>query len=1313
MKISIIAALALASAFTLRADTSSIAEFRFDEAAGSVADDASPSALEARLSPSAKWATGTFGSALSFGEPGACANIGPIPGLDGADTCTVFVRFRRNGSDSAKNACVVSTDNWVGRGVFLFYIRGNALDVRLRASGKGPETGISAFPNVPDEKWCSVAFVFSRPKLDIYADGKLVGSKKWDHSIVDSGVRIGSWGDASFGGFVDDFRVWKRALSAAELAELAADSRHIEIEGYQDDGTGGVRKTEIIGQAGAPLAKLTDSFAVLSFDSRGHVTSLKEKATGRELVGADVPFLQVKRDGRTFGMRRLERRNDNFVAVFSRKIGEIEFSARSFDGGWEFKVVRSTVQEPVTLDFCRLQPACERWKGDFVNAWSDEKSAVCVRSGDLYADPQVRPVLSVSVDAGRPLVGRTAYLSAGPRAGFTGQLKAMTIAAGAPHSNNGGAWAMDSDEARRSYFFISPLPWEMDRMISLAYRGGFSILHYGSWAETLGHYEPRRRQFPNGLADMKAAVDSIHAAGLKAGIHTLTACIANHDSWITPLCSTNLFAYYSYTLAEPFDGTKDEVVVNELPGPRHSLIATYTTEGNYLRFGHELMQYTGIRREKPYAFTGIRRGVLGTKKGGPYPKGMKIDYPRNHYVAFYPDPDSPLADELAARLGRVYRTCGLDEFYFDGSEGMFTRYGTDVMRHKIFKEISKDAKIGPSIEASCRNANNWWFQTRTATTDHGVWGVKRFQDWHVRTAIESSRMANFLEPQMGWWQPRVAVLGKVRGHYPDEMEYFASQNAGNDAAMSIQGVHENPVCFSHKRQLTILGWYEWPRLARAFTPEAVSAMKVPGAEFRLRQDGDGVWQLTPVDCTYHRSDLPWLTKWTLQRPAASPAALRVEPLFAISPWKSGKTVLTSAVVPGMRKWSAKGVTQTLEAGIDPEHGATVRLAARNESAEKNAAWTCCETDVPSPYLDLGKARAFGFWLKGDGSGALFNFVCRGAREYHGGISEHFVRLDFTGWRYITVALRERDGYEGVNYVWPYSNATHARLRTMVDTKHVLGFSCYLNDVAPGQSAAVEIGEVRALETPYAEAQNLAVVINGQRHALPFRMNSGDSAELEDGVWTHYGENGEPIEEAVAKTTPELTKGANALSVEGGFADNSPFRVEVTVFALGEAHPAFVDELTPAMRRTMTRETMLPFVYAPSKGFSGRATVAVRPEEEANLTIEIMGPVEKPTLSWKTGWFGRAQAAFDVNVEKGHILICRNGVDWKVVKVLGGETVAEGKLTERIPSFSGVRELEVSSANPATAFAILDLVKRYPTGTTGILPVGGKGGDLQF
>ena len=185
-----------------------------------------------------------------------------------------------------------------------------------------------------------------------------------------------------------------------------------------------------------------------------------------------------------------------------------------------------------------------------------------------------------------------------------------------------------------------------------------------SWTDCLGHCPVNRRAFPGGLDEMKACAEKAHAAGLRMGMHTLTACINPNDPWITPVCREDLVADATYTLAAPLAEDATELLVNEKPIDKHVTVFTYSSNGNVIRIGNELMQYTGIRRDKaPYAFTGLKRGAFRTKKGGVYPAGTKADYLHQRYIAFYPKPDSKLADELSDRLAEVYNTCNLDEFY--------------------------------------------------------------------------------------------------------------------------------------------------------------------------------------------------------------------------------------------------------------------------------------------------------------------------------------------------------------------------------------------------------------------------------------------------------------------------------------------------------------------------------------------------------------------------------------------------------------------------------------------------------------------------
>ena len=120
----------------------------------------------------------------------------------------------------------------------------------------------------------------------------------------------------------------------------------------------------------------------------------------------------------------------------------------------------------------------------------------------------------------------------------------MTLASGRPHSAAGGAWALGSEATRGSYLNANVTASSLDDWIDLCERGGFDVLHFRErWYSCRGHYPVNAKDWPGGLADMKAAVAKIHAAGYHAGLHTLTACIDPKDPWVAGIENSDLLEW--------------------------------------------------------------------------------------------------------------------------------------------------------------------------------------------------------------------------------------------------------------------------------------------------------------------------------------------------------------------------------------------------------------------------------------------------------------------------------------------------------------------------------------------------------------------------------------------------------------------------------------------------------------------------------------------------------------------------------------------------------------------------------------------------
>ena len=1039
----------------------------------------------------------------------------------------------------------------------------------------------------------------------------------------------------------------------------------------------------VAASAAPVVAEYSAEDFTLSLAADGTVADFAERTSGRNLLRWKGKFASVVMDdGREVKCREAKASGDSLALSFDGVEGEAEMSVRRERWGLVFEAKSLTVSNAKEFKFFIVYPVCRKYNGQMMNAMSDDESVVVLRTYELSSAMRLRgnTVLEAVAEIGEhpPALPARAALVAAPRSRVLDRMKEMTRDAGAVSSFCGGAWSLAAPENRESYLIASMSRESAEDWIALAERGGFKTLSLYNWWQTLGHYGVNTNRYPRGEADLKETIDMIHAAGLKAGMHTLTAGIGFNDSWARPECHGDLLVTYAYTLAKPFADGEDEMYVNEKPGPKHDFVTSFLSNGNILRIGGELFTYAGIRGDTaPYAFTGIKRGAYGTWRTGTIPAGTRVEYLFQHFFSFFPEPSSKFMDEMAALLAGKYAKFGFDFVYHDGAEPM-SRYNVDLTRRKFAAPLDQSRKP-LQVEASIGGAHSWWFHSRLGAWDHVRWGAKQFHDYHLRHVVSEARNANMLAGQAGWWS-LVTANGRVRGSFCDEAEYFASRNAGADLAMSMDGVNvtKGPLTFSVDRQMTIVGRYERFRLARAFTEEAVRRMDAEGAEFRLGQDDAGSWTLTPVKCLVHRIGTPEDRSWTFDTAfGESNLTLRVEALYAPASG-SGETLIGPSDADSLKITSAPSVkAQIRTANVDGK-GEVLAFRATNQSGERCGAWAGATLRYNHPFRNVakdGEGTAFAFWVRGDGSGAVLDFRVSSSKVHNGGQSDHFVTLDFTGWRRVCVLLRERDAHRYGDYKWKGYRPIYPVYRNVVDPKKIEEVGFYLNDVPAGGKATVLVTPVEILSETRQTLRDAAIVACGMRYAVPFSLESGEYAEFENGVWTHYSEVGEPVGATDGRATAccDRTERENISAVSFESKDDAA-RAEVTMFAQGSSFHALkpLASLSDADRKTLSYEAVDPVAYAPSRGLDRPFAVAVRPGETARLDVELVGPVRRPGLEFRSG-----------------------GGEWFSVGLGADLAEGESRVVRRAGRpLSGVWTVRVTSDAPKTANARIDVVKRY-------------------
>ncbi len=621
---------------------------------------------------------------------------------------------------------------------------------------------------------------------------------------------------------------------------------------------------------------------------------------------------------------------------------------------------------------------------------------------------------------------------------------------------------------------------------------------------------------------------------------------------------------------------------------------------------------------------------------------------------------------------------------------MMSRYGIDAMRHKIFKLLQGE----PLTEASCHGKHNWWLHSRLGAWDHAVWAPKRFQDSHIASAAQY-RKSDMLETQMGWWAPR-GPSQIAHGHFLDDMEYFACKNLGLDSASSIQGVNVSyaPLSCYIEQQITLLGWYDHLRLARYFDAQTIARITPPGAEFRLRQDDDGNWRFTPVASMIHRFTRPD-DRWLCTNPYPSqPLSFRLEALQAAAPYTAPEavTLIAADEFKTLKTSTANGnVKLELQAETQDTRGTAhnLRLLATNQGATSSGAWARAMLEFPDPYRNLGKSAAFGVWVKGDGQGALLNIQLGTPREYMHATSDHYVKLNFSGWRYVELLPRERDVDQMHNYLWPYGGA-YTIYRTPLDMAHISHLAVYLNDLPSGKKVEVVLSPIMAVPAHKVQIADPVIALNGQELPLPFTMTSGDFIELEpDGQCTHFDERGFPLTRIALfanQDHPLSRAGENQLEFKCTQPTNGNGRAELTLNFFGEKFgsrnvAAHID------RKYMRREYVMPFPVIAPDNAPETIALSVRPKEQAHLEVEIWGSVTAPTLAW-----GDTLLRFPVEIKEKQRLICRDGQTWKLLDA-SRKLIGEGSLAKPIPPLGSGRHV-ITFSSEARNQPIVKLVKVY-------------------
>jgi hypothetical protein len=302
-----------------------------------------------------------------------------------------------------------------------------------------------------------------------------------------------------------------------------------------------------------------------------------------------------------------------------------------------------------------------------------------------------------------------------------------------------------------------------------------------------------------------------------------------------------------------------------------------------------------------------------------------------------------------------------------------------------------------------------------------------------------------------------------------------------------------------------------------------------------------------------------LTKWTVNNEFdAQPVKLRIEPLMSVKPFNDRDNI-TIADFSESGKFnnadSAAGVSGGIKKSNERSKGgeATGNFYAQSTGrSPREGSWVKIGKTF-DPWLNLEKTKALGVWIKGDGNGQLLNFRIESPKYIaYGTHGDHFVKIDFKGWKYFELVEIESSEYS--NYLWPDSGFyVYASYRTALEFKSIDKLQLWYNNLPAGKEVSCILGPVKAIPIVSCTIENPSITVGEEKIVFPVKMESGMYIEFKSSADCKlYGSKGEFLKDIpVQGKIPALNPGKNEISFTCDAPTGINPRVQVTVIDEGK------------------------------------------------------------------------------------------------------------------------------------------------------------------
>ncbi len=923
---------------------------------------------------------------------------------------------------------------------------------------------------------------------------------------------------------------------------------------------------------------------VYTIGTDGLNRSVRDRLTDRELLNTDEPrpFMAIFRDNETIGSTAVELTRGFLYVTFGDSGVWAKIHVRAFPNYLTLELTALNDRTIESIFLLHLHMNLTKYIGSSLTNCRDDDYAVGLiplnRHTNVEGRRKVPAELFAKADREVRLDKAKFAMYGCPASQQLDLVEQIELENGLPHPTLDGVWARRSPLLMLSSLYTELTEDTVDEAIDFAKAGGFGtiVLYKHVWCKTQGSYTIKKENFPNGEAGLKAVSDKIHAAGLRFGLHNLELVIHKHDPLVWPVPAKGFQMYPGRPRILAADIGPNDTFIPTTTSPHGLMKATDKSmfHGRNLRIGDEIIEYRSLQTTEPFGFKDCARGALRTRKAAHKANAAIDNFAEFFWSYFLPDMESDLFDTVMRNEAGVLDKYNVDYYYPDGSGENMSRnpklprwYARGRSNLTRFDYTKREVMFAHGVVST----HAWHMMVQGNHTDCVANGGMQHFDTISLPDIPILK-ANRQSFDFGWYGAFIHSINHPASR-PREIEYVWAKALAYGAPISFN-VPMSTLRNNGRMPKILARIKNWEalKLANYFPASVRDQMKEPGREFALVRkemstanrtateygfEQKPKWQIKPVSYAPDQFVDDKQTNWSFDNlDPDQPLRVHLMPSSSLTAYGDEQNVVlmkpgplnlqTEGPGPNWRERQSKGSELQLRSSDEqaPDGGKSFQVNAANNS-DTPMGWACAEVILDGMH-DLSGHRALGTWVHGDGSGTVLHFTVEAGRRV---VRDFYVRLDFEGWKFITMA--EPAGGEVYDFKFPFSGywALGNMAYDAIDRIYV-----FVTNMPAGAKTAVHFGQIEALkETPQA-IHNPGLTVNGAAITFPGVMQPGWYLEYNGtGPVRVFDENGNTqVEVEPQGKAPIIRNGDNKLSFSCEAGAGKGQSAKVTLITHGTA-----------------------------------------------------------------------------------------------------------------------------------------------------------------